>query len=87
MNIISYQIKARLVILLVDAMRYDFIFEKAPSSSEEKSRIKNPRMPFINRLITEKKAKPFKLSAKPPTVTLPRLKVNIIQSTFRKYYF
>lgn len=49
-------------------MRYDFIFEP----SEQKESI---RMPFLNRLMREQKAIPFKLEANPPTVTLPRLKV------------
>jgi ethanolaminephosphotransferase len=59
--------KGRLVIMLVDAMRYDFIFET--DLLNEKT-----RMPFANRLIREHKALPFKLNARPPTVTLPRLK-------------
>ncbi|CAF0729169.1 unnamed protein product [Brachionus calyciflorus] len=54
----------RLIIVLIDAMRYDFIFE-----SNDKI-----RMPFVHRLIREKKAIPFKLTASPPTVTLPRIK-------------
>jgi hypothetical protein len=58
----SLNMKGRLVIMLVDAMRYDFIFE-------------HNRMPFVTRLLRENKAVPFILKAKPPTVTLPRLKV------------
>jgi predicted AlkP superfamily pyrophosphatase or phosphodiesterase len=67
-------------------MRYDFIFEKVSNLNEDKTKIKHPRMPFINRLINEKKAKPFKLSAKPPTVTLPRLKVNILLIIEFRYF-
>jgi predicted AlkP superfamily pyrophosphatase or phosphodiesterase len=55
--------------MLIDAMRYDFIFEKNEQNSKRLL-----RMPFVNRLIRENKAKPFKLNARPPTVTLPRLK-------------
>lgn len=54
--------------MLIDALRYDFIFE----SHIPKEKL---RMPFINRLIREQKAIPFKLIANPPTVTLPRIKV------------
>ena len=54
--------------MVIDALRYDFIFE----NSNQASKI---RMPFMNRLLRENKALPFKLNAKPPTVTLPRIKV------------
>jgi ethanolaminephosphotransferase len=57
----------RLIMMLVDAMRYDFIFEIYLMNEKT-------RMPFANRLIRERKALPFKLNARPPTVTLPRLK-------------
>ena len=49
-------------------MRHDFLFEKSNTSE-------SIRMPFSNRLIRERKAIPFFLNAKPPTVTLPRIKV------------
>jgi hypothetical protein len=64
----------RLIFMLVDAMRYDFIFEV---NNEDKSEIAQNRirMPFLNKLIRQKNGIPFKLVAKPPTVTLPRLKV------------
>ena len=51
--------------MVIDAMRYDFAFEKSSNQI---------RMPFLNRLLRGKKAIPFKLNAKPPTVTLPRIK-------------
>ena len=57
--------------MLVDAMRYDFIFEKGDSN------FKNIRMPFVHRLLREQKATPFRLTARPPTVTMPRIKVNL----------
>ena len=50
-------------------MRYDFVFE------DEKVLAKDIRMPFVHRLLRERKAAPFKLSARPPTVTMPRIKV------------
>jgi hypothetical protein len=56
--------------MVVDAMRYDFVFE---------TDLNNARMPFLTRLLREEKAAPFKLNAWPPTVTLPRIKVNINQ--------
>ncbi|RNA44936.1 GPI ethanolamine phosphate transferase 2 [Brachionus plicatilis] len=60
-------INGRLILVLIDALRYDFIFE----SNVAKEKL---RMPFVNRVIREQKAIPFKLIANPPTVTLPRLK-------------
>lgn len=63
-----YFLKGRLVLVLIDAMRYDFIYE----IENGKEII---RMPFTNRLMREFKAIPFKLIANSPTVTLPRLKV------------
>ena len=62
--------------MLVDAMRYDFIFEKYSDENENEHKAKRIRMPFVNKLLRENKAKPFKLNARPPTVTLPRIKVN-----------
>ena len=56
--------------MVIDAMRYDFAFET--ESIPNKSQI---RMSFLNRLLRERKAMPFKLNARPPTVTLPRIKV------------
>lgn len=53
---------SRLIIMLIDAMRVDFTFDN------------KARMPFLNRLFREQNALPFKLTARPPTVTLPRLK-------------
>lgn len=52
----------RLVIVLVDALRHDFIY-------------KHGYMPNVTRLIDQNKAIPFILNVKTPTVTLPRLKV------------
>ena len=66
--------------MLVDAMRYDFIFEQVSEqqdhdTNKEQKATKHIRMPFVNRLLRESKAKAFKLKASPPTVTLPRIKV------------
>ena len=65
--------------MLIDAMRYDFIFEAYSEIEEQRidgqKLSKRVRMPFVNRLLKERKAKPFKLNARPPTVTLPRIKV------------
>ncbi len=61
---------------MIDALRYDFIFESALNHEGENVEVRASkiRMPFVNRLLKEGKAKPFKLNAKPPTVTMPRLK-------------
>ena len=52
----------RLVILMIDALRHDFIYE-------DKSMLN------VVELIQKNKAAPFILKVKTPTVTLPRLKV------------
>jgi ethanolaminephosphotransferase len=57
--------------MLIDALRYDFIFEKETKAEQASSKV---RMPYVNRLIRERRAHTFKLTAEPPTVTLPRLK-------------
>jgi len=59
--------QGRFVLMLIDALRYDFIFEEEKTGSKI-------RMPFVHRLIQERKAHTFRLLAQPPTVTLPRLK-------------
>lgn len=52
-----------LVLIVIDAMRSDFMFDKAVS-----------HMPFVHQLIETGDALPFTAHASPPTVTLPRLK-------------
>jgi len=74
--------------MLIDAMRYDFIFEQSANIQDEKPHYehkfsKHVRMPFVNRLLRESKAKPFKLNARPPTVTLPRIKVFFVGFFFQ----
>ncbi len=65
--------------MIIDAMRYDFVFEAKNISSKNLI-----RMPFLNKLLKEKRALPFKLLAPPPTVTLPRIKVkNIFKYLFK----
>jgi predicted AlkP superfamily pyrophosphatase or phosphodiesterase len=67
--------QGRLVLLLIDALRYDFIFEKDLYQNKDEIISGKTRMPFVNRLLREQRAFPFKLNARPPTVTMPRLKV------------
>lgn len=50
--------------MVIDALRCDFVYEPSESG----------RMPFLNRLVSDGSAVPFKLMAKSPTVTMPRLK-------------
>lgn len=50
--------------MLIDAMRTDFVFHIDTKH----------KMPFLNRLYREQNAQAFKLNARPPTVTLPRIK-------------
>lgn len=59
----SLPVFRRLVLMVVDAMRSDFMF-----SSE------NSEMRFLHQLIREGNALPFTAFSNPPTVTLPRLK-------------
>ena len=59
----------RLVIILIDALRADFVL---PMESDL------PRMKFVESLINLNETISFKAKANPPTVTLPRIKVNCI---------
>lgn len=58
--------QGRLILMVIDAMRYDFIWDDHNHNQH--------RMPYLHRLIGENRVRPFKLVAKSPTVTLPRLK-------------
>ena len=62
----------KFIFMIIDAMRYDFVFETAEATNKNLI-----RMPFVNKLLRNRKAIPYKLIAKPPTVTLRRIKVNI----------
>ena len=75
--------KSRVVLMLIDALRFDFIFHRdGPENDHQRYRKSyDVLMPFVNRLFTQKQALPYKLTAKPPTVTLPRLKVISIFET------
>ena len=57
----------RLVFVLIDALRADFVLPTSKSSL--------PRMKFVSDLIEQNKTLSFLAKAHPPTVTLPRLKV------------
>ena len=58
----------QLVILVIDALRADFVFK------EESSQDNSPRIQFLEQLLQEDKAIGLIARANPPTVTLPRLK-------------
>jgi ethanolaminephosphotransferase len=53
----------RLVLIVIDALRSSFVFDKSSN------------MTFVNSLINAGHAVPFTAYAHPPTVTLPRIKV------------
>ena len=55
------------MIILIDALRADFVL---PMESDL------PRMKFVESLINLNETISFKAKANPPTVTLPRIKVN-----------
>ena len=57
----------RVVFMLIDALRYDFVLD-----ADGQGRV--DRMPFVARLLRERRAHAFRLNALPPTVTLPRVK-------------
>ena len=57
----------RLVFVLVDALRADFVLPRVDSTL--------PRMQFVEQLIKQKETHSFIAKAHPPTVTMPRIKV------------
>lgn len=57
----------KLVIVLIDALRSDFIIDA-----------QNNGMTHVVRLISENKGVAFEVKAHPPTVTLPRIKVQAV---------
>lgn len=71
----------RLVIVLVDALRADFVLPEdvqnvyERSHQEAKGFTANTKMSFVHNLILEQQAVAFYAKANPPTVTLPRIKV------------
>lgn len=73
----------RLVIVLVDALRADFVLPKdvhnvyERSHQEAKGFTANAKMSFVHNLILEQQAVAFYAKASPPTVTLPRIKVRV----------
>ncbi len=54
----------RLVIMVVDALRYDFVYNKS-------------FMPFVSSHLSSSRTLKFILNVDTPTVTLPRIKVGI----------
>jgi ethanolamine phosphate transferase 2 subunit G len=56
--------------VLIDALRCDFVYE---NESKGKS-LALAQMLFLNKLIKDGYAAPFKLVARPPSVTMPRIK-------------
>ncbi len=55
----------RLVVMLIDALRSDFVFGDAYKRD----------MPYLRSLINKKETFSFMAKAHPPTVTMPRIKV------------
>ena len=60
----------RLVIVLVDALRADFVL---PVGNPDL-----PRMEFVKKMVSENRTFSFLAKAHPPTVTLPRIKVLVL---------
>lgn len=60
----------RLVLILIDALRADFVI---PESSS-----KLPRMKFVGELMEKGMTHTFIAKARPPTVTMPRIKVPVL---------
>ena len=60
----------RLVLVLVDALRADFVLPYGSAGL--------PRMEFVAELINQNKTLSYLAKAHPPTVTMPRIKVKSV---------
>lgn len=62
----------RVVLMVVDALREDFVFGPAGGS----------HMPYTRYLVEKGSSHSFVAKARPPTVTMPRIKVRSLYATF-----
>ena len=59
-----------LVIMVIDALRADFVLDL-----DNETKNPRPKIKYLQQLLEDKKAIGFVAKANPPTVTLPRIKV------------
>ena len=59
-----------LVIMVIDALRADFVLDLDTDNKN-----KRPKIKYLQKLLDDKDATGFVTKANPPTVTLPRIKV------------
>jgi len=64
----------RLVIIVIDALRTDFVLPEVGKDGEY-TLCSEPRMSAVCRLIVDQQTSSFHAIAHPPTVTMPRIKV------------
>jgi len=64
----------RVIFILIDALRADFVLPCAPDSSESDL----AQMKFVRSLIERNETVSYVAVAQPPTVTMPRVKVRLI---------
>ena len=76
----------RVVLVLIDALREDFVFDDIAATLKNKARKKNKkRMPFLQRLIEQNKTFSYVSKASLPTVTMPRIKA-IVSGSIPSFY-
>ena len=64
---------SRFVVLLIDALRADFVLPISTDDDENR----RPQMEFVREKIAQNASFSFLAKAHPPTVTMPRIKVGI----------
>ena len=80
-SLVGYKVADKMVLMVVDALRADFISSIANSSLSKSC---NLSMPFVESLIQDRKAVGLVSQAQTPTVTLPRIKA-ILSGTFPSF--
>ena len=71
----------RLVIVLIDALRADFVISHEDLSIagiQYGKESEYPKIEYLARKISQGEARAYAAKATPPTVTLPRLKVQLV---------
>ena len=64
----------QVVLVVIDALRADFVFEKVPSEFALKEQNDLPKIQYLSELIDRGQAVPCAVHVQSPTVTLPRIK-------------
>ena len=79
---------SKVIVLLVDAFRYDFAVWNSTLDPSESLPYQN-RMPYLHQLLTHSSdnAKLFKIYADPPTTTMQRIKGKLTNAKNGHNYF